>query len=168
MKIDGTAAAYGLIQVVFADVTERLAGAVFILRRRREPNVTLEQIFRPGFKHILDEFKTELRQCEQTPLVDADDVAALQEACRQLAKLSVWRNDRIHARVRQGSDGFALYDWRTGKQLSISYEECDAIIQQLVKVIVTLEAYLPPVIRTLDFDKELMAFFKDQQETTEL
>lgn len=46
MKLDATAAAYGLIQVVFADVTVRLARAVFFLQRQRDANVTFEQIFR--------------------------------------------------------------------------------------------------------------------------
>jgi hypothetical protein len=164
MKLDSTAAAYGLIQVVFADVTDRLATAVFMLRQRRDSNVTFEETFAPGFKKILKAFKAELKQFDMQESM-AGDIDALRDVCSQLATLSIWRNDRIHARVRQIDEGLALYDWRTSKRLSISYEECDKIIHDLTKVLVTLEAYIPALVGSLDFDREFDAFFKGLEET---
>jgi hypothetical protein len=167
MKLDMTAAAYGLIQVVFADVTNRLAQAVFVLQKRRDANITFERIFCAEFTRILRSFKIELKQLDQAHIVEADDVETLREICPELATLAVWRNDRIHARIEPVSDGLALYEWRTGKRLSISYEECTEIIERLTKVIVTLEAYLPPVLRSVDLEKEIDAFFDQLEQEQE-
>jgi hypothetical protein len=162
MKLDMTASAYGLIQVVFADVTVRLARAVFLLQKRKDANITFEGIFRKQFKQILGCFKDELKQLDQAYLVETPDVETFREMCDELATLAVWRNDRIHAIVEPVSDGFALYDRRTRKRLSISCEECKEIIERLTKVIVKLEA-LPAVLRSLDVEEEIDAFF-DQLE----
>jgi hypothetical protein len=40
MKLDSTAATYGLIQVVFADVTELLATGVFVLKQHKNAPVS--------------------------------------------------------------------------------------------------------------------------------
>src|SRR5215467_8967699 len=106
MHFDATASAYGLIQVVYADVTDHLAAAVVILRKRTDRDADFKRIFGSGFERILDAFKSELRQLAAAKPV-TDDVTALIEVCR----LAKWRNDRIHARVREFADGWTLYDW---------------------------------------------------------
>ena len=191
MTLDSTAAAYGLVQVVFADVTDKLATAVFVLKqrrdaritsldqicklkfmrlqfvlkRRRDASVTVEQIYKLEFKRLLEAFRDELKQFDgQIELVD--DLRLLREACQGLEAVSQWRNDRIHARVRQVDDGLALYD-RAGKRLSISHEECVGITDKLTKVIVALEAYLPSIFKSIDFDKALSNFLADLEKATE-
>jgi hypothetical protein len=78
-----------------------------------------------------------------------------------LGNLAAWRNSRIHAQVRRVDNGLALYDGKTKKQLSISYEECAGVIDRLIKVIMTLEAYLPSLVKSVDLDKALNDLFAD-------
>ena len=40
MKIDPTASAYGLFQVLFADIADHIAGAIFELQKRQGENAT--------------------------------------------------------------------------------------------------------------------------------
>jgi hypothetical protein len=182
LKVDATAAAYGLVQVVFAHVTERLATAVFVLkqkracrgavvdliwkldflglqllpRRQRDRPVTVEQIYRMEFKRLLDAFRDELKHLDRQ--AESNDLSQLRDACTELSAVSRWRNDRIHARVRPVDDRLALYD-RVGKRLSISQDECVGIAERLTKVIVTLEVHLSSVVKDLDFDKAWNEFF---------
>lgn len=46
MTLDDTAAAYGLFQVVFADLANHLAIATFRLREQKEPGLAFEEVFR--------------------------------------------------------------------------------------------------------------------------
>ena len=59
MTFDDTASAYGLFQVVFADVVDHLAVATFRLRERKEPSLQFEKVFRQEAKKILGQ----LRDC---------------------------------------------------------------------------------------------------------
>jgi hypothetical protein len=158
MKIDDTAAAYGLIQIVFADITDRLSTALYALLSERDSRITPMKVHRKEFGRFLKEFKTELKQFDGQGSVDCE-LHELREACHELASLATWRNDRIHARVRQESDGFALYDWRTGKRLSMNGEECNVVIQTLVKIIGTFDATIPHLIHSLEADKAFEALF---------
>jgi hypothetical protein len=191
MQLDSTAAAYGLIQVVFAEVTERLAYALFILQQRqgattfeerhrrkctlpfrqfkaelrftlyRKKPATLDEILRRDFSRILDEFKAELKQFDDEPSVDAD-LKDVRDACSELATLARWRNERIHALVRQVEDGKALYSLKTRERLSISYPECEDILHKLADIAVKLQHCLPKLLNTLDFNEKLYAAFKAQ------
>ena len=96
--MNDTAAAYGLFQVVFADVTDHLAVATFRLRERKESDLVFEDVFRQEFKKTLKQFRRELRQFEGRSAV-SDNLYPVHEACKAMSKLAVWRNDRIHARV---------------------------------------------------------------------
>jgi hypothetical protein len=163
-KFDVTAATYGLIQVVFADATERLAMAVFKLQQHRDPSVTFDKVFELKFSQILKGFKQELKQFDSEGGA-AEDIAVLLRSCRQLASLSVWRNERIHARVRQVDDGLALYNSRTGRRLSIGPEESQTILQRLAEAMFTMEAHLPVLLTELELDKELDDFFKTTEDS---
>ena len=160
MQLDSTAAAYGLIQVVFADATERLAYALFTLQRRRKA-VTFEEILSRNFSHILKAFKVELKQFEREQSVAAE-LKDVRDACEQLDTLSQWRNERIHARVKWVENGMALYNSKMRQRLSISYPECDEIIHKLAYIISTLATCLPKLINVLDFDETFDAFFKNE------
>ncbi len=152
MLIDATAGAYGLFQVVFADLTEHLAVAVFRLRQVKAPGLTFEQIFRLEFKRILDQFKEELKQFDGKRLLE-EDLHWLLAAVDQMAIIAKWRHERIHARVRPVDGGLGLYDWRTRERLPISYEECKGKIDEATKLIVTLEAHVPQLVGWLDWNK---------------
>jgi len=84
-----------------------------------------------------------------------------------LGALAVWRNDRIHARVRDVGDGLALYELKTGKRLSISDKECLEILQKLTSVKFTLEVFLVDLIRSRDADRKPDDFLQEQLQKIE-
>jgi hypothetical protein len=109
--------------VVFADVSDHLAFATFVLRKRKEPDLVFENVFRQKFGTTLDQFRDEVRQFEGRSAV-SDSLYSVRKACDITSKLAVWRNDRIHARVRMTEHGCALYDWRR-RRLEISREQIE-------------------------------------------
>jgi hypothetical protein len=165
MKLDDTAATYGLVQVVFADVTDHLAFAIFRLRQAKGTAVNFQDIVNLKFGYMVSNFKTELRQfTHPQPPDDARDevgIADLNEVCKELKALSKWRNDRIHARVRWVEDGLALYNGKTGERLSINHGECTEVLNRLVKAIVKLDTYVPELVRSLDFNNEFEGFCRE-------
>ena len=158
MTIDPAAAAYGIFQVVFAEMTENLAGALFRFRQVKQPELTFKQVFRMVFNKLLKEFEDDLKPASE-PSALSDSLSAVRDACAAMKSIADWRNDRIHARVRQGDGGLALYNWRTGEPLPITYEECENQITQAIKVIVILEAHVPSLVGSLnmpDLIKQLL------------
>ena len=162
MKFDDLAAAYGLVQVVFADVTDRLASAVFELQRRRDASLNFSDIYRLEFTRLRKAFKEELKQFDGNEPIAAD-LKPVRDAVAELGTLGAWRNDRIHARVRSTFHGLALYDWRSGERLSINPKECTEVLEKLVKVIVTFEAHLPALFSDIDLEKALSDVFGELQ-----
>jgi hypothetical protein len=152
MQIDATAGVYGLVQVVFADLAEHLAIAVFQIRKTHDSSATFEQVFRLQFKNVLDQFKDELKRFRDKQSL-REDTEALDAAVRQISTIAQWRHDRIHARIRRVDDGLALYDWRTRKRLTISYDECKEKIDQMIRLIVTLEAHVPQLVHLEEWEK---------------
>jgi hypothetical protein len=152
MQIDATAGAYGLFQVAFANLTDDLATALFRLRQSKDPNVTFKEIFKLEFKKMLEQFREELKQFDSKPSL-AEDRHWIGEAVAKMTAIAQWRNDRIHARVLQVDDGLALYHWRTLKRLSISYEECEEKIQDVIWIIVTVRTHVGQLVERLEWDK---------------
>ncbi|HEX3877220.1 MAG TPA: hypothetical protein VHW24_09550 [Bryobacteraceae bacterium] len=71
----------------------------------------------------------------------------------------MWRNARIHARVRMTGTGYALYDWRTRKRLEISRDQIEKNIHLGIKAIVALEANVQHLAHQLNFDTEFEKLF---------
>jgi hypothetical protein len=165
MNLNDTAAAYGLFQVVFADIADHAAVATFRLRELKEPGLSFETVFRQEFSKTFKQFRQELKQFDERSSV-ADYRRDLREACEVISKLAVWRNDRIHARVRMADTGYALYDWRTRKRLEISREGLEENIRLGVKAIVALEANVQHLVRQLNFDAEFEKLFKTLPEVS--
>ena len=166
MKLDDTAAAYGLFQVVFADVTAHLAIATLRLRERNEPGLAFETVFKQEFSQILKQFRHELRQLDGRSPV-SESLQAVRRACETISALAVWRNDRIHARVHMEAHGYALYDWRTNRRLEISYEETTLNITRAIAAIVELEAHVPHLVHLLTWDEEFVELFRSLPELSE-
>jgi hypothetical protein len=64
MTLNDTAAAYGLFQVVFADIADHVAVATFRLLQRSDPGLTFENVFRQDFTKTLKQFRQELHRFE--------------------------------------------------------------------------------------------------------
>lgn len=160
MVLDETACRYGLLHIVFADAVEHLAGILFYLRREKESALQFEDVLQLRLKDQLDGLHKELQRFDARFSVQ-ENAEAIRVACADMKKLSVWRNNRIHARVRMEDGGYALFNGKTGERLSISYKECDEIIRQLIKVIVMVGAHAPHLLNLLDFDKSLVELFRD-------
>ena len=165
MKLDDTAA-YGLFQVAFAAVAERLAVATFFLRERKEPGLAFETVFRQGIRRTLEQFRGELRQFDPRAPV-ADSLHAVREACKTISKLAVWRDERIHAYVQLTEHGYALYDWRTNRRLEITREQIEPNIDLAVKAMVELEAHVPHLVGLLTWDEEVEKLFSALPEPSE-
>jgi hypothetical protein len=158
MKLDDTAAAYGLFQVVFADVTDHLAVAAFRLCELKEPGLAFETVFRQELSQILKQFRRELRQFDGRSPV-SDSLHAVREACEIISRLAVWRNDRIHARVRLTEHGYALYDWRTGRRLQITREQIELKINLASTAMAELEGHVQHLVHLLTWDEEFERLF---------
>jgi len=89
---------------------------------------------------ILDRGKTELNQFDGCDSV-AQDLRQVREACSKARAFGDWRNQRIHARVRQVADGLALFDWKTGQRLPMSEQECEDWIQEGIWILPMLEGH---------------------------
>jgi len=158
MKMDTTASAYGLLQIVFANMTYELARALFGLRAHRDPQFKFEDV--PWqFGKILKELKAELDLMEADS-DEKDSVAELRRLCRIAAEPAPWRHSRTHARVVQVEDGLALFDWTTGKRLSISAAECEEKIQLAFQVVCNVPAHSAYLLRELDTKQAIDEFFQ--------
>jgi hypothetical protein len=144
MTINSTAAAYGLFQVAFADVTYHLAQALLALKRHHHPAATLKWP-ETAPTTMLKNFRHELEQFRNAAAPD-DDVEALQRTCREIECLARWRNVRIHARVEETADGLALCDWQTGQRLPITEAECEQNIAAAAKIIADLAGHMSPLL----------------------
>ena len=164
MRIDATAAYYGLFQVAFADAIEHLAGALFSMRQHNEPNLEFSDVFNQRFSDQLKGLRQELAAFKNKGPSTQEHMEAVLDACSRMDKLRIWRDSRIHPRVVLTGDGYALFDKKTGERLSISETECKEKLDELVKVIVTLEAYVPHLVGALDFDKEIEEMLRSDQE----
>jgi hypothetical protein len=126
--------------VRFAYLVQQLAVAVFNLRRRREPNLKFDDIFKKGLDQLLEGLEYELTQIppeEGLPQIPEKELSGIPKAARermevqvlrslavQIKNLTAWRNPRIHARV-DFEHGIALYDWRTKNPLEMTASDCD-------------------------------------------
>jgi hypothetical protein len=162
MRIDPTASAYGLFQVVFANVTYELARALYALRVRHDPTFTFEKV--PWqFSRMLKELRKELDQLEPD-CHEKDSLAEVRRMCRIASNLAPWRDSRIHARVQQVDDGLALSDWKTGERLSITAAECEQRISTAVQVACNLPAHMSYLVREVDSRKAMSDFFENLNE----
>jgi hypothetical protein len=166
MRFNDTAAAYGLFQVVFADVANHLAIATFRLRALREPSLSFNTVFGQQFTKTFGQFKDELRSFDGRS-VFSDSLREVREACSIISGLAEWRNDYIHARVQMSERGYALYNWRSGKRLELNREQIETKMDLAVKAIVTLEVHVQQFVHQLKWDEEFEALFSTLPELSE-
>src|SRR5262249_9182267 len=99
--------------------------------------------------------------------VVSDSLYALREACVLMSRLAVWRNDRIHARIRMTDTGYALYDWRTRQRLEMNFDVIENNINLAIKALVELEAHVPHLVHQLEWDAEFEELLKTIPELAE-
>lgn len=152
MTIDPAAAAYGLFQLAFAEVTDHIAGALFALRRRKEADLRYTNVFGLNFGRQINELEGELKRFDQYQSQSMlEHLGALREPCQRARLLADWRNKRIHVRVQRTEAGLALFDWRTRERLSISYDECAEKIDESLWIVATLKCNAPHLVDYLDW-----------------
>jgi hypothetical protein len=159
MKIDATAAAYGLFQVVFASMTNELALALFALRSRRDPQFTFEKV-PTKFSWMLEELRKELDNLRVSSR-EKDSLAEVRRMCWIADRLATWRNSRIHARVKWTDEGLVLLNWKTSKRLSITVEECAQKTDAAGRVISNITTHMTYLARDFDSRKNLKAMFRE-------
>lgn len=149
-----TAAAYGLFQVVFADLADHLAAAAFYLRRRKEPSLKFEKVLKQEFSRTLKQLRKELKQLDGRTS-ESDSLHAVRRACDNASKLAAWRNDRIHARVKMTEDGYLLYHWQ-GHALQMSDAQIEQNIRLAIEVIVQLEGHMRHIVDPVDLKERIL------------
>ncbi len=154
MKLDETAAAFGLFHLAFANLTQQLATAVFYIRRIKEPDLKFEKVFKQEFSKLRQTLLEELDQFDNQSTTEVD-VQYLRHICDQLTIFSKWRNDRAHPRVQVDENGLRIYDWRTGKLLSINTYESIEKIQEAVSFTIGLEYNVGSLLNHIDSGKKL-------------
>jgi hypothetical protein len=152
MNLDHNAAAFGLFHLMFANLTQQLAAALFYIRRLREPDLKFENVFELEFSRLLKEFEKELK------LLDggSHDMAlqALRPVCESIKALGAWRNAITHPRVQIDEHGITIYDWRTRKQLIINYDETMLKVERTHWLTIALEQNAGILLRGLQSDQE--------------
>jgi hypothetical protein len=154
MVVTDTAAAYGLFQLVFADVTKYLAIATFRLRQRHEPQLTFEDVFRQRVSETRKQLWRELSRFDDRPTVSAE-LTEMREACEAISKIESWRNSRVHALVEWTDEGYALYDWHTHRRLEVTLEQIEEQIELANRAGMSLRIHTPAFESQLNWDEEL-------------
>ena len=141
INIEPLTASFGLFQIVFADLTECFAIALFRLKQHEDQTLTLQQVFKRNFSEILEELKDQLKQLEPTPISPKravlSELKELKKARERAAELNHWRNERIHARVRYYNDVYILHNNKTGKRLAM--EGCREKPDEALKLVGDVE-----------------------------
>jgi hypothetical protein len=162
LTINKHVAAFGLFQLVYSALDERITGAVlkfssagavdvgiskwvqdFRLRRKcvgKPGPLTETEVRQMKFsekvrflKHAIKPLKTGRRP---DPL--SQDLQAMEEAFKSIGEVSKWRNDRAHARVIFGAELTLVND--EGKPLPITYTDSVKHIGKAQDAILRLEA----------------------------
>jgi hypothetical protein len=154
VKLDDNAAAFGLFQLTYADVEQQFAGAVFFIRRIKEPDLKFEDVFKLSFSELRKSLKKELKQFEGQSSHEME-LHDLRSACAKAEALAKWRNPRAHPRVRVDENGITIYDWRTLKPLTIDRDECVEKIEEAAAITASVAFNVGQILRDLESQKEI-------------
>jgi hypothetical protein len=160
MILDENAAAFGLFQLAFANLHQQLATVVFFLRRAEEPNLKFGEVFGLTFSRLHKTLKKQLSKLDRNPSMSME-IQFLKKACSKIGPLARWRNDRAHPRVRIDENGIRIFNWKTGKALSLDREECLEKIHQAIRITVDIEMYGAGLSRQLDGKKKIDAMIDE-------
>jgi hypothetical protein len=152
MNLDENAAAFGLFHLMFANLTQQLAAALFYIRRLKEPDLKFEDVFKLKFSRLLKEFEKELKQLDGGS--HDMELQALRPVCERIKDLGDWRNARAHPRVQIDEHGITIYDWRTRKQLIMDRDETLLKIERTHWLTIALEQNAGILLRHLKSDRE--------------
>jgi hypothetical protein len=166
MKLDETTAAFGMFHLAFANLTQQLASAVFLIRRIKEPNLKFQKVFRIEFSNLCKALMAELNQFDGRQAIDMD-VKYVRHFCSKARDLSEWRNERVHARVQIDEGVITIYNSRTCKQLSLNCDECLAKIAEAIGFALALDQNVASLLRNLNSDQDLHEMLREIFRTVE-
>ncbi len=166
MNLDENAAAFGLFQLTFTNLTQQFAAALFHIRRIKEPDLKFEEIFKLRLSEVREALKKELKQFEGQSSFDME-VRDLLNVCAKTGSLAAWRNVRAHARVQIDANGITIFDWRTLKQLTINRDECVEKIQEAIGLTVLLDFNVGSLLRNIESDQKTREMLEEIFKTVE-
>lgn len=166
MTLDDNAAAYGLFQLVFANLVQQFATAVFYIQRNQNPGLHFNEVFRRDFSRLRDILKDELKQFEANSFHDME-VQDIRNACAKAATLAEWRNPRVHARVQIDANGIAIYDKVTLKRLAIDRDDCLEKIRQAIGIQMNLDQAVGQLLRNVQSQQQITAMLDEIFKTVE-
>jgi hypothetical protein len=154
MRLDENAAAFGLFHLAYANLLEKLSGAVWLIKQINQPGIQFEGVFGLPFSKLLKALREELDKHGGNASTDPH-VQSLLYLSTKLQVLADWRNARAHPRVQIDHNGITLYDWRTRKPLSIGLDECMEKIQQAIGFGCELDRDAGGLVGSVRSDKDL-------------
>jgi seryl-tRNA(Sec) selenium transferase len=86
---------------------------------------------------------------------NSEELSALRRIASEADALRKWRNQRIHARVEFIEGTSVLLD-DTGRQLPITYDECERQIQVTIRLAVELQTYAVSLVKQAESDARLL------------
>ena len=139
LQIDKDAAAFGLFQLVYAALDERLGGAVLDLARANGERCSESEVRSKAFGKKVEVLKEAIKPLKSVGRRDllSQDLAEMAKAFQKIGEVQRWRKDRAHARVVFASN-LVLVDEK-GKPLPITYGDCVKQIEKARDAIIALE-----------------------------
>jgi len=166
MKFDETTAAFGMFHLAFANLTQRLESAVFLIRRIKEPNLNFQEVMQLQFSDLCKALKSGLKQLDGRQSIETD-VQYVRHFCAKARELSKWRNERVHARVQIDEGAITIYNSRTGKQLILNRDECLGKIQEAIGFALALDQNVASLLRNLKSEQEIYEMLQEIFRTVE-
>jgi hypothetical protein len=166
MRLDENAAAFGLFHLAYANLTQALARAVWLIKRVSEPSVQFERVFSLTFSQLLKALREQLEKHGGSASADPN-VQSLLDVGTKIEVLAAWRNARAHPLVQIDHNGITLYDWRTRKPLSVGLGECMEKIQQSIGFGCELDSYAGGFVGSVRSDKVLHEMIDEAFKTAE-
>jgi hypothetical protein len=157
MTPDDVAAAYGHFIVIFTELDQYVTWALAELRKHSDPNATFESLPERGFEKRREALKKELKQFEGKSSVEFE-LQCARDALSRAKIVANWRNARVHCLIHRSNEGLALYDWKSRKHLSLTFEECQDQIRETNAIVFALKINGLHLSEHLDYEKR----FDDQ------
>ncbi len=141
LQIEEHVCAFGLFQLVYAGLDERLTGAVLKFAHATGEK-KVKDVLGMRFGQKVNYVKNAIKplQAARRPNPLSQDLAGMKAAFKNIGDVQKWRNDRTHARV-VFTPGPILVDKKTEEPLEITYEDCVKQIARARDAIIALEAY---------------------------
>ena len=139
LQIDKDAAAFGLFQLVFAALEERLGGVVLDFARANGEQRSVREVRSMNFGKKVEFLKEAIKPLKSVGRRNSlsQDLDEMAKAFQNIGEVQKWRKDRAHARVVFAPSPVLVDE--NGKPLPITYGDCVKQMEKARDAITALE-----------------------------